>query len=371
MSKDFYKILDISNGASEAEIKKAYRQAAIKYHPDKNPGDAKAEQMFKDASEAFEVLSNPQKKAVYDQYGYEGLSGQQGFSDVNDIFQNFGSIFDDFFSFGGGAGGGGGRGRQRAQYGADLKSQLKITFAESVFGVKKDIHFTKNTACTKCDQTGCEPGTSKSTCGTCGGQGQVRRSQGFFSIATTCPDCRGLGESIDSPCKVCRGTTRAQEKKTLEVDIPGGIENGMQLKLGGKGDDGINGGPAGDLYIQIMVEEDANYERDENDILSPLKISMTQAALGATITTKTLDGEEIVDIPAGSQHDDSIKIPSKGCPSLYKQKTRGDFYFILKVQIPKKLNTEQKDLLSQLSKSMGEDEIGSKKSGGFFKHIFD
>lgn len=368
MSKDFYQILSIAKTASATEIKAAYRKAAIKYHPDKNQGDSEAEKMFKDASEAFEVLSNPQKKAVYDQYGYEGLSGQQGFSNVDDIFQNFGSIFDDFFSFGNTASGN--SRRQRAQYGADLKSQLKITFAESIFGVKKDVHFTKNTACTACDQTGCEPGTSKSTCGTCGGQGQVRRSQGFFSIATTCPDCRGLGQSIDSPCKECRGTTRAKEKKTIEVDIPGGIENGMQLKLANKGDDGVHGGPAGDLYIQILVSEDKNYERDENDILSPLKISMTQAALGATIETQTLDGRETVEIPAGAQHDQSIKITGKGSPNLYK-KTRGDFYFVIKIDIPKKLTSEQKDLLVQLSQSMGEENIGSKKSGGFFKNIFE
>jgi len=331
--RDYYEVLGIDKSANEQEIKKAYRKKAVKFHPDRNPGDKEAETSFKECAEAYEVLSDQKKKAVYDQYGHSGLSGQgyQGFQNADDVFQNFGSIFEDFFGGFGGAGGGAGRGR-RVRYGADLKARLKLTFKEAVFGCEKDLGFTKSVHCSSCDASGCEPGTGKTTCGTCGGHGQVRTTQGFFSVQQTCPACRGGGEVVSSPCKTCDGKTRTSEKKTIAVTVPPGVYDGIQLKLGSEGDEGPDGGPAGDLFVQMQVEED------------PRKVK----------------------IQPGTQHGHHHKVSAKGMPSL-RGGGRGDFIVLWNVVVPRKLSSKQRELMEEFAKTENVDVDAEK---GFFGKFF-
>jgi molecular chaperone DnaJ len=363
--RDYYEVLGLSRGASAQEIKKAYRAQAMKYHPDRNPGNTDAEDKFKEASEAYEVLADDEKRKIYDAYGHAGLSGQgfEGFADVNDIFSSFGSIFEDFFGF---SGGGGPRSR-RPRKGADLRYDLVLEFEEAAFGVEKTIEYDRETVCEKCEGARAEPG-GKKTCPTCGGAGQVRRTQGFFSVATTCPTCHGEGETVTNPCKNCKGRGKVLEKKKVSVKIPSGVDQGVRLRIGGEGQGGSRGGPNGDLFVFLQVKDSPHFERDGSDLIHTKTISMSQAALGATLEVPTLEGETTtLEVPAGVQHGHRLTIPGQGIPRL-RGVGRGDLYVEISVAIPTKLSKEQRELLEQFAEVSGENVQHS--SSGFFNKLF-
>ena len=361
MSKrDYYEVLGVAKTCTDADLKSAYRRLALKHHPDRNPGDKAAEEAFKEASEAYEVLADAQKRAAYDRFGHQGVSGQ-GFQDVGDIFSSFGSIFEEFFGF---AGGGGGRGRARR--GADLRYDLNITFEEAVRGVEKELEFERAAECGTCQGSRAEPG-GKTTCRTCGGAGQVRRTQGFFAVQTACPTCRGEGEQVTKPCKVCSGRGVKVERKKLSVKIPAGVDSGLRLRVSGEGEGGSQGAPAGDLYVVLHVEESSDFERDGNDLILARRIGIAQAALGCRLTIPTLDGEKAIEVPPGTQFGDRVTLPGAGVPEL-KGMGRGDLHVQIEVAVPKKLSREQRDLLERLAAISGEE--ASHASSGFFKKIF-
>ncbi|MEY4631420.1 MAG: molecular chaperone DnaJ [Pseudomonadota bacterium] len=362
--RDYYEVLGLEKGAADSEIKSAYRKAAMKYHPDRNPDNAEAEALFKEASEAYEVLSNPEKRATYDRFGHQGLGGGAGFQDVNDIFQSFGSIFEEFFGFGGGFGGGG---RTRARRGADLRFDLALDFEEAVFGVEKEIEFDRVAACGKCSGSGAKPGTSKTRCRTCQGMGQIRRTQGFFSVATPCPTCAGEGETIDQPCPACKGRGRQKETRKLSVKVPGGVDTGLRLRVSQEGESGANGGPAGDLYVVLHVKESDRFVRDGNDLILTQQIPMVQAALGTKLKVKGVDSEHNIDIPAGTQYGHRITIPGAGVPSL-KGVGRGDLHVEIAVVVPRKMTREQREVLQKFAELSGDDAQGQ---GGFFQRLFE
>lgn len=366
--KDYYDILGVPKDASNDSIKSAYRKAALKFHPDRNPGDHSAEERFKEASEAYEVLSNSEKRSVYDRFGHQGLSGQgfHGFQDVNDIFSSFGSIFEEFFGFSDPFGGtrrgrrAGGRGKR----GADLQYELVLSFEESVFGVEKEIEFERATPCKTCNGTKAKPGSEPVTCKTCNGYGQVRQSQGFFSIQTTCPHCYGEGTTIKEVCPACRGKGVSMEKKKLTVKVPGGVDSGLRLRVSGEGEPGLGGGPSGDLYVVLFVREHKHYKREGFDIYMEHPLSIADAALGCQLTIKTLDSEETIKVPAGTQHDHLHTIPGAGVPHL-KGVGRGDFHVQFKIVIPRKLTKEQRELLQKFAALSKEDQ-----SSGIFQKLF-
>ncbi len=363
--RDYYEILEVSRESSAQEIKKAYRQLALKYHPDRNGNSTEAEDKFKEASEAYEVLSNEEKRRIYDQYGHAGLSGQgyQGFHNVDDIFSSFGSIFEDFFGFSTGGGGG----RRRARRGADLRYDLTLEFEEAIFGIEKEIEFEKEAVCKPCGGDGAEPGTNKTTCKTCGGVGQVRRNQGFFSVAMECPTCHGEGQSVEKACSVCRGKGVVFEKKKVSVKIPAGVDQGVRLRVSGEGQPGPYNGPAGDLYVFLDVKEHEAFIRDGSDILLRQTIGMAQAALGAKVTVPLLQNRtQEMEVPAGTQHGSRIVLAGEGVPRL-RGHGRGDLYVEFAVQIPKKLSKEQRELLEKYAAISDESVAGHH---GFFNRIF-
>ena len=365
--KDYYEILGVAKSASKSEIKKAYRTAAMKHHPDRNPGDKAAEAKFKEASEAYEVLSDEQKRGIYDQYGHAGLSGQgyHGPQDMEDIFSSFGSIFEDFFGFGGS------QSQSRRSRGADLRYDLSITFKEAVFGTEKTIQFKKKTTCESCQGNGAKPGTSPVTCHSCQGSGQVRQTQGFFSVMMTCSTCRGVGQTVEESCGTCRGNGAVLKSKKIKVKIPAGVDSGLRLRVANEGESGSHQGSNGDLYVVLNVEENPNFIRDGVDILVKQKIEFVQACLGSQVKVKTLDTEEVVTIPAGTQHGDRFKIRNLGVPYL-KRSGRGDFFVEMQIDIPKKLNKAQKDILTEYAKtsniSLAKDQ---KSSASFFQRMFE
>lgn len=363
-TRDYYEILGIERTATEHEIKSAYRKAALKFHPDRNPGDREAEEKFKESSEAYEVLSDPQKRATYDRFGHQGLSGQgfSGFQDVGDIFSSFGSIFEEFFGFSQGGGGRGGRGRR----GADLRYDLTLEFEEAVFGTEKELDFEKAVECNNCHGSRAESG-GKTTCRTCGGIGQVRRTQGFFSIQTPCPQCRGEGEMITKPCKTCSGRGVTMARKKLSVKIPPGVDNGLRLRVGGEGEGGSGGATPGDLYVMIHVKESPHFEREGADLLTRQKIGIAQAALGCKVQVPTLEGQKVIEVPAGIQHGHRITLGGQGVPHL-KGLGRGDLHIDLEIQVPTSLSREQRDLLEKFAAISGEEAGGGAKS--MFQKIF-
>lgn len=363
--RDYYEVLGVSRQAADAEIKKSYRSAAMKFHPDRNPGDKVAEENFKLASEAYEVLSDPQKRQVYDRYGHQGLSGQgfQGFSDVGDVFESFGSIFEDLFGFSGGFGGGG----KRARKGANLRFDLELTFEEAVFGVEKEIEFQKEIVCKTCKGSGAKPGSTPKQCRTCGGAGQVRRNQGFFSVATVCPSCRGEGRVVTEPCKGCHGKGVEAEKRKISVKIPAGVDTGLQLRVAGEGEIGANDGPSGDLYVVLHVQESKDFERDGVDLICRRQLGIAQASLGCKLKIKTLEGEKTMEVPAGVQHGQRLTLANAGVPQIRGQ-GRGDLHVEIQVVIPKKVSKEQRELLEKYAEISGE--VHDENSGGFFHRLF-
>lgn len=364
--RDYYEILGVQRDASDQDIKKAYRQAALNNHPDRNQGDKEAEERFKEASEAYEVLRDREKRALYDRYGHDGLkqSGFTGFTGFEDIFSHFGDLFDDMFGFGGM----GGRRRGGVQRGADLRYDLEITFEEAALGGEREITYPKSVACSSCGGTCCAPGTHPSPCPTCGGRGSITRTQGFFSVSSTCPHCQGAGQVIHSPCKSCRGTGRARQEQTLTVQVPGGVDSGTRLRLEGEGEPGPRGGPPGDLYVVIGVAPHPFFERRGDNILCAVPISFPQAALGAEIEVPTMNGAEKVKIPRGTQSGKVLTIPKAGAASL-RGRRRGDMLIQILVKTPTDLTQEQEELLRRFA-DLTETQV-SPKGKGLFERLKD
>ena len=344
--RDYYETLNVSRNATEAELKSAYRKLALKYHPDRNPGDKVAEDNFKEAAEAYEVLRDSQKRAIYDQYGHSGLegSGFSGFGGFEDIFSSFGDIFEDFFGFSSQR-----RSRTRAQRGADLRHDLPLTFMEAAFGTETEISVDKAEYCPACTGTGCEPGTQPETCGQCGGTGQVSRTQGFFTVRTTCHSCRGAGQTITNPCTECRGAGQVMVTKKVSVKIPAGVDNGSRLRLTGEGEPGAHNGPPGDLYVFIHVEPHEFFERRDDTIICQLEISFVQAALGDSIQVPTLEGEKTLEVPKGTQPGEIFTFRGEGIQSL-RTRRRGDQIIQIDVKTPTHLNKKQENLLREFAK---------------------
>lgn len=350
MSKrDYYEILGISKTASDVEIKTAYRKLAIKHHPDKNPDDPESEEKFKEAAEAYAVLSDPSKRASYDRFGHAGVGAgagagagfDPGFTNIEDIFDLFG--FGDMF--GGRAGGGQ---RSTVRRGADLRYDLEITLEDAAAGKEETLKIPRLEKCEECKGKGTEKGTEPETCHNCQGSGQTRFQQGFFSVMRTCPNCSGKGQIIKDPCKECYGAGRIEKEKTLEVKIPKGVDTGSRLRINGEGEAGVNGGPAGDLYVVIHVAEHEIFNRQRENLYSAAPISFAQAALGAEIKVKTLDGEENLKIPAGTQTGEVFRLKGKGMPSL-SGRGNGDLFVAVTLITPTSLTKEQRKCLEQLA----------------------
>ncbi len=344
--RDYYEVLGVERDADSNRLKANYRKLAMKYHPDRNPGDKEAEEKFKEASEAYEVLRDSQKRNIYDQFGHQGLegSGFSGFSGFEDIFSSFGGIFEDLFGFGGGS-----RSRSSAARGADLRYDLTLTFMESVFGMETGIELEKMESCPSCQGNGCEPGTQPETCWQCSGTGQVSRSQGFFTVRTTCHVCRGNGQTISNPCKKCKGSGQIVVKKKVAVKIPAGVDNGSRLRLTGEGEAGANGGPHGDLYVFIHVKPHDFFERNNTDVICRVEISFVQAALGDTIMVPTLKSKKKLELQKGTQYGDVFRFPGEGIPSLRSGK-RGDQIIQVTIKTPTGLNKKQTMLLREFGK---------------------
>jgi molecular chaperone DnaJ len=369
MKTDYYELLGVDKKSTDKDIKAAYRKAALQYHPDRNQGNPEAEAKFKEVSEAYEVLSDSKKRSIYDQFGHQGLSGQgyQGPQDMNDIFSSFGNIFEDFFGFKNPS-----SGKDRKHRGSDLRYDLEIPFKDAVFGSDQTVQYDRLISCSPCNGQGADPALGYTSCETCGGQGQVRRSQGFFSMATTCHKCQGEGRIPKKICPQCRGAGQISEKKKVSLKIPAGVQHGTKLRVAGEGEGGMRGGNYGDLYVVLHVAQDKTFHRDGNNLYMSQPMSFIQAALGANVTVETMDGPKEISIPSGSQHGDRIGIPGLGVPHL-KKTTRGDLFVELKLVIPKKISKEERDLLEKYAEISGEKGYKSSNAsgGGFFQRIFD
>lgn len=352
--RDFYEILSVARNASEAELKKAYRRLAMKYHPDRNPGDHDAEEHFKEAKEAYEVLSDPQKRAAYDQFGHEGVSGLGGMGGGGPGGGGFGDIFNDVFGdiFTNMRGGSGG-----AYRGSDLRYTLDLTLEEAVFGTTATLRIPTLVNCKTCDGDGAAPGSKPSTCSTCNGIGQVRMQQGFFSIQQTCPTCRGRGQVITNPCRDCGGNGRVEDQRTLSVKVPPGVDTGDRIRLSGEGEAGERGGPAGDLYVQIRVKPHPIFTREENNLSCEVPISFPTAALGGELEVPTLDGRVSLKIPAETQSGKVFRVRGKGVKPV-RGGSPGDLLCKVTVETPVSLTREQRELLEQFAASL---EKGGKK----------
>ena len=361
--RDYYEVLGVSSDAGSEEIKRAYRKRALKYHPDRNPGDKEAEERFKEAAEAYEVLRDPEKRQIYNQFGHEGLEGREftGFTGFDDIFSSFGDIFEGFFGFGTRRGR-----RSAARQGRSLRYDLEMTLEDAFYGKEEEILFHKLENCGTCHGTGLKPGSEPEICSTCQGRGQVVRSQGFFQISTTCSECHGQGQIISDPCKECGGGGKVRIEKKISVKIPPGVETGSQLRLRGEGEPGENGGPHGDLFVVIHLKDHDFFKREDEDLFCEIPISFVQAALGDSITIPVLgdEGRFKLKISEGTQPGDVIKVPEKGMPSLTRQDKRGNLYVKINVTIPRKLNQSQKELLKAFAQTEGTKQAGKKKKGG-------
>jgi molecular chaperone DnaJ len=346
--RDYYEILGVSRAASDVEIKSAYRKLAMQYHPDRNPNNPDAEEKFKECSEAYAVLADQDKRARYDRFGHAGVAGAAGAAGFDPtVFQDFGDIFGDFFGFGDLFGGGAsGRGRSRAQRGADLREDLTLEFDEAVFGTETQVTVRRHEACQDCKGSGAAPGKAPVACRTCGGRGQVRYQQGFFSIARTCTTCQGTGSVITDPCPKCKGEGRTLSQKKIQVNIPAGVEDGTRIRYASLGEAGYFAGPPGDLYIVLHVKEHPFFEREGNDLRCVIPISFSQAALGTEIKVPTIDGEHLLKVPDGTQSGTTFRVRNKGVPVLNGH-GKGDLFVEVRVQVPTKLNKRQRELLQE------------------------
>ncbi|EFL51889.1 chaperone protein DnaJ [Solidesulfovibrio fructosivorans JJ]] len=362
MPRDYYEVLGVGRDADDETIKKAYRQMAFKFHPDRNPDDPEAESKFKEAAEAYEVLRNAETRARYDRFGHEGLGGNGfgGFGSTDDVFSAFSDIFGEFFGFGGGRSSRG----PRPQAGNDLRYDLTVTFRDAAKGTEVTLKIPKNVECQACHGSGAEPGTSAETCKQCGGTGQVVQSQGFFRIAVTCPICRGEGKVITSPCRECKGKGYTREVRELKVRVPAGVDDGSRLRLRGEGELGMHGGPPGDLYVILHVEADKVFERDGQNLLLRTEISFVQAALGHKIEVPTLDGNETMDIPRGTQSGEVFSLRGLGLP-VPGTSRKGDLLVEVTVVTPKSLTKKQEELLREFEKL--DEQKPMKKVKDFFK----
>lgn len=368
MPRDYYEILSVTRNADGSEIKRAYRKLAMKYHPDRNPGDQEAEANFKECTEAYEVLSDDQKRQIYDTYGHDGLknSGYSGPGNFEDVFSSFGDIFGDIFGFGGGRSQ---TSRSGPIPGNDLRYDLGITFMEAVHGVTKEIKITKKDTCWTCEGSGCRPGHSRETCPSCGGRGQVIRSQGFFQVSSTCPQCSGEGQIVTEPCNDCHGQGLVDKTKTVSIKIPPGVDTGAKMRLRDEGEGGRKGGPAGDLYVVLFAEEHEFFKREGDAIFCQLPISMVKAALGAEVEVPTIHGKRSLTIPEGSQSGDRFTLKNEGVPSL-RGRGKGQMIVELQVKTPVNLCKEQKEMLrnfDNLCVKHGQEE----EQEGFFSRLFN
>lgn len=363
--RDYYQVLGVSRGASDQEVKSAYRQAALRFHPDRNPGSHDAEEKFKEAAEAYSVLSDPQKRSAYDRYGHAGVSAaagnpfEGGFPDISEIFGDF--FFGDMF-------GGGGRGRGRAQRGEDLRYDLEMTFEDAVRGMSAEIQVPRQEACGRCRGTGGEPDGGVTTCPKCRGRGQVVFQQSFLSLRQTCPQCGGAGQVVRKPCAECHGQGYIQIERKLKINIPAGVDNGTRVRLGGEGQPGPGGGPAGDLYVFIRVEEHPVFERRENDLHCTIPINIAQAALGVEIQAPSLDGVIAVKIPEGTESGATFRLKNKGVPDV-NGRGCGDLYVHILVKVPTRLTREQRKLFEDLAKLLPADNEPDKR--GLFEKVKD
>ncbi len=381
--RDYYEVLGVERSATPEEIKKAYRKLAVKHHPDKNPGDKSAEDKFKELGEAYEVLSNPEKRGAYDRYGHQafapgGMGGGgfgQGTHDPFDVFREVfgggrggsggGGIFEGIFgeAFGQESGERGGRGR-----GADLRYDMRITFLEAAHGVEKEIEISKLQSCDTCHGSGAEPGSKVTTCPTCGGQGQVAVTRGFFNIAQTCPKCRGAGQVIEKPCHTCRGEGRVEKTSKIKIKIPAGVEDGTRLRSTGQGEGGVRGGPAGDLYVVLHVEPHDLFQRDGTDLFCNVPISFAKAALGGEIKVPTLEGSALLKIPAGTPSNKVFRLRGKGFPEVHGRGV-GDLHVKLYVEVPTRLSSDQRAKLQAFAESC--DEHTHPEENSFFRKAKD
>lgn len=381
--ENYYEVLGVDRGASQDDIKKAYRRLAMKYHPDRNPGDKAAEEKFKQIGEAYAILSDEQKRAAYDRFGKAGVDpsaadagaggfgqgGFGGFSGMNsgDFQSAFGDIFSDLF--GGGRGRGAGSQGPQPMRGNDVSYTLEVSFEDAAHGRKMDIRVPAWDECTSCHGTGCRPGTSKKTCPTCHGAGVVRMSNGLFQVQQTCPQCHGTGEVIADPCPDCSGTGFKRSAKVVEVNIPAGINDGQRIRMSGKGEPGVNGGPAGDLFIEIRVRPSDIFERDGDDLHMQLPISFVTAALGGEVTVPTLDGESRITLPEGTQSGKTFRLRGKGISNLHTHQP-GDLYLHIEIETPVNLSDKQKKMLRDFDASLKEGgEKHNPKSQGFFDKV--
>ena len=375
--RDYYEVLGVGRGAEADEIKKAYRKLAVKFHPDKNAGDKSAEEKFKELGEAYEVLSNPDKRAAYDRYGHAafthgGMGGGGGMHDPFEVFRdvfgggrNGGGIFEGIFgeAFGQEGGERGGRGR-----GSDLRYDLKISFQEAARGVEKEIEISKLQACDTCHGSGAEPGSKVSTCPTCAGHGQVAVTRGFFNIAQTCPKCRGAGQIIEKPCHTCRGEGRMEKDSKIKIKIPAGVEDGTRLRSSSQGEGGVRGGPPGDLYVVLHVEAHELFQREGTDLFCNVPISFARAALGGEIKVPTLEGSALLKIPAGTPSNKVFRLRGKGMPEVHGRGI-GDLHVKVYVEVPTRLNAEQRAKLQTFAESCDEETHPDENS--FFRKAKD
>lgn len=360
--RDYYEVLGVDRNADAKEIKKAYRRVAMKHHPDRNEGNAESEEKFKEASEAYEILSDDEKRAAYDRFGHDGVdpnrAGAGGFSSggFSDIF---GDVFGDIFGGGGAAGG-----SRRARRGSDLQYNMELNLEEAVAGVEKQIRIRTLVVCKACDGSGAQPGSSPTTCATCHGQGQVRMQQGFFSVQQTCPRCHGTGKMISDPCNDCSGQGRVNETKTLSVKVPAGVDTGDRIRLSGEGEAGPDGAAPGDLFVQIAVKQHAIFERDDANLYCEIPISFFDASLGGEIEVPTLDGRVKLRIPSETQTGKLFRMKGKGVKPV-RSHAQGDLLCRVVVETPVRLTSEQKDLMGRLRESLKEDKHSPRRQGWF------
>lgn len=351
MKRDYYDILGVSKDSDPADLKKAYRRVAMESHPDRNPGDAAAEDRFKEASEAYEVLSDPEKRQIYDAYGHQGIqgAGYRGFSGAEDIFSSFGSIFEDLFGGDVGFGRRRGRGGARAQAGGDLKTAITISFEEAALGCEETVTVDRTAACGTCHGSGAARGEGRTSCGACGGTGEVTSRQGFFILQTTCPQCHGAGSRMTNPCADCRGRGLVRSKKQLKVKVPPGVDHGMHLIMRGEGDAGTQGGPSGNLYVLVEVESHPHFRREGDDIHYGADLSMIDAILGTKLTVPTLYGKREVKVAPGTDSGTILRLKGEGIANVQHGR-RGDQVVQIVVSTPKKLSRRQRKLLEEFSK---------------------